>query len=181
MGLHFFVATSKGDLIDNPRHLKKKEKYLKRVQSQLSRNKNGSKNRDKARKKLAKLHQKVSDQRKDFLHKISYNLVKENDIIIAEDLKIKNMTKNHRLAKSIHDAGWGKLLAFIEYKAQKQGKVFLKVPSNGTSQTCICGTDVPKDLSERVHTCPKCGLTENRDIISAKVIELRGLQLLATA
>ncbi|MFZ5639771.1 MAG: RNA-guided endonuclease InsQ/TnpB family protein [Bacillota bacterium] len=91
------------------------------------------------------------------------------------------MTKNHRLAKSIHDAGWGKLLAFIEYKAKRHGKVFLKVPANGTSQTCICGTDVPKDLSVRIHTCPKCGLTENRDIVSAKVIELRGLQFLATA
>ena len=107
--------------------------------------------------------------------------MKENDTIIAEDLKIKNMTQNHRLAKSIHDAGWGKLLAFIEYKAKKQGKVFLKVPANGTSQICICGTEVPKDLSVRVHTCPKCGLVENRDVVSAKVIELRGLQLLAAA
>jgi len=181
VGLYIFVATSKGELIDNPRHLKNKEKYLKRVQRRLSRKKKDSKNRDKARKKLAKLHRKVSDQRKDFVHKVSYKLVKENDTIIAEDLKIKSMTKNHRLAKSIYDAGWGKLLAFIDYKAKKQGKVFLQVPSRGTSQTCICGTDVPKDLSVRVHTCPKCGLVENRDVVSAKIIELRGLQLLATA
>jgi len=181
VGLNIFVATSKGELIDNPRHLKNKEKYLKRIQRRLSRKKKGSKNRDKAKRKLAKHHRKVTDQRKDFLHKVSYKLVKENDTIIAEDLKIKNMTQNHRLAKSIHDAGWGKLLAFVEYKAKKQGKVFLKVPAKGTSQTCICGAEVPKDLSVRVHTCPKCGLVENRDVISAKVIELRGLQLLATA
>lgn len=181
VGLNSFVATSNGELIDNPRYLRKKEKYLQRIQRQLSRKQKGANNRQKAKDKLAKAHLKVSNQRKDFLHKTSHALVKHNDIIVAEDLEIKNMVRNRRLSKSIHDASWGKLLAYIGYKAQKTGKRFIKVPPNGTSQTCTCGADVPKDLRVRVHTCPKCGYTDNRDIVSAKVIELRGLQLLAAA
>lgn len=181
VGLTSFAATSDGELIDNPQYLRKKEKYLKRMQKQLARKKLGSKNRRKAKKKLSKAHQKVADQRKDFLHKVSYSLVKYNDIIVVEDLQIKNMIRNNRLSKSIHDAGWGKLLTYIEYKSKRQNKRFIKIPANGTSQTCICGAGVPKDLSVRVHTCPKCGYTDNRDIVSAKVIEIRGLQLLSAA
>ncbi len=168
VGLNTFVATSEGALIDNPKHLRKKEKYLKRVQRQLSRRQKGSRNRHKTKKKLSKTHLKVANQRKDFLHKISNALVKQNDIIIAEDLLIKNMVRNSRLSKSIHDAGWGKLITYIEYKAKKNGKNFIKVPPNGTSQTCICGADVPKDLSVRVHTCPKCGYTDNRTLFQPK-------------
>lgn len=181
VGLNSFIATSTGELIDNPRYLRKKEKYLKRIQRQLSRKKKGSKNRQKTKNKLSKAHLKVSNQRKDFLHKTSHKLVKRNDIIVAEKLQVKNMTKNHRLAKSIHDASWGKLLDYIEYKAEKNGKRFIKVPPHGTSQTCICGAETPKDLSVRVHTCPKCGYTDDRDIVSAKVIKLRGLKMLTVA
>ena len=168
VGLNTFVATSAGELIDNPKYLRKKEKYLKRRGRQLSRKQRGS-------------HLKVTNQRQDFLHKVSHALVKKNDIIVAEDLQIKNMVRNSRLSKSIHDAGWGKLLTYIDYKAHKNGKRFIKVPPKGTSQTCICGANVPKDLSVRVHTCPKCGYTGDRDIVSAKIIELRGLQLLSAA
>ncbi|PKM80779.1 MAG: transposase [Firmicutes bacterium HGW-Firmicutes-14] len=181
MGLSSFVATSDGQLIDNPRHLKKKEKHLKRIQRQLSRKQKGSKNRLKAKNKLSKAHLKVANQRKDFLHKTSNTLVQQYNIIIAEDLQVKNMTKNHCLAKSIHDAGWSRFLSYLEYKAKKHGKRFIQVPSNNTSQLCICGADVPKDLSVRVHTCPKCGYTDNRDVVSAKVIESRGLRLLSAA
>ncbi len=181
VGITALVATSDGEIIDNPHHLKKKEKYLKRVQRRLSRKQLSSKNRQKDKKKLSKLHQKVSNQRRDFLHKTSSALVNQNDIIIAEDLIIKNMAKNKRLSKSIYDASWGKLLTYIEYKSKRQGKRFIRIPAGGTSQTCICGASVPKDLSVRVHTCPKCGYTGDRDIVSAKVIEMRGLQLIAAA
>jgi len=85
------------------------------------------------------------------------------------------------VTKSIYDASWGKLLTYIEYKSKRQGKRFIKIPPGGTSQTCICGASVPKDLSVRVHTCPKCGYTGDRDIVSAKVIKMRGLQLIAAA
>jgi len=119
---------------------------------------------------LAKKHLKVSNQRKDFLHKVSYSLVKNYDLIAAEDLKVKNMVKNHHLAKSIADAGLSRLLAYIEYKAQRYGKTLVKVPPHGTSQTCTCGAAVPKTLAIRVHNCPICGLIENRDVVSARVI-----------
>ncbi|MFA5882023.1 MAG: RNA-guided endonuclease TnpB family protein [Eubacteriales bacterium] len=181
VGITALVATSDGEIINNPHYLKKKEKYLKRVQRRLSRKQLTSKNRQKDKKKLSKLHQKVSNQRRDFLHKTSSALVNQNDIIIAEDLIIKNMARNKRLSKSIYDASWGKLLTYIEYKSKRQGKRFIRIPAGGTSQTCICGASVPKDLSVRVHTCPKCGYTGDRDIVSAKVIEMRGLQLIAAA
>lgn len=121
VGITSFVATSEGEMIDNPHYLEKKEKYIKRQQHRLSRKQLGSKNRQKAKKKLSKLHQQVSNQRRDFLHKTSSALVKQNDIIAAEDLMIKNMARNKRLAKSIHDASWGKLLTYINIRLK--GKV----------------------------------------------------------
>lgn len=181
VGLSTFVATSEEEKIENPRHLRKREKYLKRMQRRLSRKQKGSQNRNKAKRKLAKQHLKISNQRKDFLHKVSCNLVLNNDVIIAEKLQIKNMVKNGKLAKSISDAGWSKLLELIKYKAQRYGKQFIQVPPNGTSQTCICGATVPKTLAVRVNTCPECGLIGNRDIVSAKVIKQRGMLALESA
>ncbi|MDA8213409.1 MAG: transposase [Clostridia bacterium] len=181
MGLNSFIATSEGELIANPRYLRKTEKYLKRMQRQLSRKQKGSKNRRKAKGKLAKKHLKVANQRKDFHHKLSNHLIKEQDLIAAEDLAVKNMARNHRLAKSIADAGWSQFLRYLEYKALKYGKRFVKVPPHGTSQTCICGAGVPKTLADRVHYCPECGLTGNRDIVSAKVILKRAQELAAVA
>ncbi len=104
------------------------------------------------------------------MHKISYRIVQKYDLIAVEDLAVKNMVKNHRLSKSISDAGWGKFLDYLEYKSQKYVKTFVKVPPGGTSQTCVCGAHVPKDLSVRVHKCPECGLTADRDVVSAMVI-----------
>ncbi|WP_238457010.1 RNA-guided endonuclease InsQ/TnpB family protein [Desulforamulus putei] len=106
-------------------------------------------------------------------------VVKRYKYIFVEDLKIKNMAKNKKLAKSIHDAGWSMFGNFLEYKAVQKGKVFLKVPPQGTSQECLCGASVPKDLSVRIHRCPICGLVEPRDLVSAKLIERRGLAMIA--
>ncbi|MCL6576490.1 RNA-guided endonuclease TnpB family protein, partial [Kyrpidia sp.] len=120
--------------------------------------------------KVTRLHDKIANQRKDFLHKISHGIVQKYDWIAVEDLSVKNMMKNHHFSKSIADAGWSKFISYIEYKAKKFGKVLVKVPPAGTSQTCVCGHPVPKDLSVRIHQCPHCGLTADRDVVSAMVI-----------
>lgn len=179
MGLEYFAVLSDGTFIKTPKHYRKAEKNLAKLQRQLSRKKKGSNNRGKAKVKVAKLHAKIANQRKDFLHKESIKIVKNYDIIIMEDLKIKNMVNNHRLAKSIHDAGWGQFSAYIGYKSNKFGKTHLKVPPHGTSQTCLCGASVPKDLSAKVHRCPVCGLVEQRDLVSAKLIKRRGIAFVA--
>ncbi len=175
LGLIHFAAYSDGTLVPNPRYLRQYEKRLKRAQRQLSHKKKGSHNRGKAKAKLAHLHRKVANQREDFLHKVSVDLVRNYDLIVMEDLKINNMAKNHKLAKSIMDAGWGTFQTLVEYKAKKFGKKFMLVNPAGTSQTCVCGAAVPKDLKVRVHKCAACGLVEDRDVVSARVIEKRGL------
>jgi putative transposase len=177
-GIHSIAATSEGELYNNPKWLNKTEKRLKRLQRQMSKKKKGGKNRDKAKKRLAKLHEKVANQRKDYLHKISYNIVKNYDIICVEELQTKNMMKNHKLAKSIANAGWGMLDTFLEYKAKKAGKTFIKVDPAYTSQRCSrCGEIVEKDLSVRVHKC-KCGLEIDRDVNAAINIKYDGLKQL---
>lgn len=170
VGLLTFAALSDGTKIENPRYFRKSEKRLARLQRRLSRKKKGSKNRGKAKAKMARIHAKIANQRRDFLHKASYSIVKNYDFIAVEDLQVKNMVQNHHLSKSIADAGWGTFISFIEYKAKKFGKVLVKVPPAGTSQICVCGYPVPKDLSVRVHKCPHCGLTADRDVVSAMVI-----------
>ncbi|ATY84589.1 transposase [Kyrpidia spormannii] len=170
VGLLTFAALSDGTKIDNPKYFRKSEKKLARLQRRLSRKKKGSNNRGKAKAKVTRLHDKIANQRKDFLHKISHGIVQKYDWIAVEDLSVKNMMKNHHFSKSIADAGWSKFISYIEYKAKKFGKVLVKVPPAGTSQTCVCGHPVPKDLSVRIHQCPHCGLTADRDVVSAMVI-----------
>jgi putative transposase len=144
-GINSIAATSSGELYKNPKWLQKAEKKLKRLQRQLSRKKKGGNKRNKAKKKLAKLHEKVANQRKDYLHKISYSIVKGNDVICVENLRVKSMMKNHKLAKSIANVGWGMLDTFLEYKAEKEGKLFIRVNPAYTSQTCSkCGRIVKK-------------------------------------
>ncbi|WP_003542066.1 RNA-guided endonuclease InsQ/TnpB family protein [Desulfotomaculum nigrificans] len=179
VGLEFFAVLSDGTFIETPKHYRKVEKKLAKLQRQLSRKVKGSNNRGKAKAKVAKLHAKVANQRKDFLHKTSLSIVKRYKYIFVEDLKVKNMAKNKKLAKSIHDAGWSMFGSFLEYKAIQKGKVFLKVPPQGTSQECLCGASVPKDLSVRIHQCHVCGLVQPRDLVSAKLIERRGLAMIA--
>lgn len=160
---------------------KKSEKKLKKAQRQLSRKKKGSNNREKQKKRLAKLHEKVANQRRDYLHKISYNIVKNNDIICIEDLQVKNMMKNHKLAKSIANAGWRMLDKYLQYKAEKERKIFVKVKPAYTSQRCSrCGKIVEKDLSVRVHKC-ECGLEIDRDVNAAINILREGLRHLGIA
>ncbi|QTH40016.1 transposase [Cohnella sp. LGH] len=109
------------------------------------------------------------------MHKQSYRIVQSHDLIAAEQLKVRKMIRNRRLSKSISDAGWRKFIAYLSYKAKRQGKRFVQVPAHGTSQTCVCGVDVPKTLAIRLHECERCGLVQDRDIVSAKIILQRVL------
>ena len=175
VGLLTFAALSDGTKIDNPKYFRKSERKLARLQRRLSRKKKGSNNRGKVRTKVTRLHDKITNQRRDFLHKTSYGIVKKYDLIAVEDLSVKNMMKNHHLSKSIADAGWGKFVDYLRYKCLKYGKTFIKVSPGGTSQTCVCGAHAPKDLSVRIHNCPVCGLIADRDVISAMVILQRAV------
>ncbi|KWX81349.1 transposase [Paenibacillus riograndensis] len=179
VGLRTFAALSDETKVDNPQHLRRAEKRLRRAQRRLSRKQRGSCNRQKAKRKVAKIHQKVARQRNDFLHKQSYRIVMKHDLIAVEQLKVKNMLRNRRLSKSIADAGWRKFMTYLSYKAERQGKRFVQVPAHGTSQTCICGADVPKTLAIRLHECKRCGWVQDRDIVSAKVILQRALKISA--
>ena len=117
---------------------------------------------------LAKQHEKVANQRKDIAHKVSARLIRENDLIAHEDLRVTNLVKNQCCAKSIHDAGWSMLFAFLRYKAESAGRVVTAVPPAFTSQICSgCGQLVPKKLSERWHNCPHCGFSIQRDVNAA--------------
>ena len=164
VGLMAYYTDSEGHTIENPRHYRKAEQKLKRLQRQLSRKKKGSKNRKKARKQLAKAHLKVQRQREDFARKQANALVSSHDLIAYEHLQIRNMVKNHHLAKSIHDAGWGTFLAWVKYYAAMHAIPLIAVAPQYTSQQCSdCGTLVKKSLSVRTHMCPGCGVVLDRD------------------
>lgn len=175
VGIEKFAALSDGSLIENPKFLRKSEAKLKREQRKLSRRKRGSNSRKKQKTKLAKIHRKIKNQRNDFLHKESTKLVRNYDTIVFEDLKIKNMVKNHHLAKSISDASWSRFIEYTTYKAVSAGKKVILVNPRNTSQICSnCGKPVPKGLSVRVHKCPHCGLVLDRDVNAAINILRRG-------
>jgi putative transposase len=175
MGLISLVATSDGDLIEPPKTYKNSERRLKRLGRQLSKKKLRSKNWYKSKARLSKLHRKVANQRKDFIYNLSRNIVNKYEVVAIEDLKISNMQKNHKLAKSIGDAGWGEIKRTLGYMSKMSGGNVILVNPNGTSQTCPnCGGEVHKTLSDRVHNCPKCGLVIDRDIASAMEIRNRG-------
>ena len=175
VGLASFYTDHEGNKVDNPKFLKKSEKRLKRLQRRLSKKKKGSKNRQKARQRLAKAHLKISRQRKDFAVKLARCVVRSNDVIAYEDLRIKNLVKNHCLAKSINDAAWYQFREWIEYFGVKFGKITIAVPPNYTSQNCSnCGEIVKKSLSTRTHQC-KCGCVLDRDENAAINILKKGL------
>ncbi len=174
VGLESLLTLSSGEQLKSQKFYRKSEKKLVKVQRELSRKKKGSANRKKQMIKVAKVHRKIRNQRKNANHIISRRLVKTFDYIVFEDLQIKNMVQNHHLAKSILDAGWGQIIRFTAYKAEYAGKTIELVDPYYTSQTCLCGHHVPKKLSVRIHICPKCGLILNRDYVSAILIEKRG-------
>jgi putative transposase len=169
LGLSSLVTLSNGEKIEPPKFLRKSEKKLKREQRRLSRRKKGSQNQRKQVTKLAHIHRKIRLQRSDFNHKLSRTLVNRFDVIGFKNLRIPNMMKNHRLSKSIADAGWGQLRVFTSYKAEEAGKRVETVDSYGTTRDCSrCGFHVPKPPSVRVHECWNCGLILDRDWNAAR-------------
>jgi putative transposase len=178
VGITSLIATSDGDKITNPKHFKRLKKKLKREQKVLSRKQKGSRNRQKARLKVAGVHRQISDSRKDFLHKLTTQLVRENQTIVVEDLAIKNMVKNQKLASSISDASWGELIRQLDYKCRWYGRELIKIdrwfPS---SKRCgSCGHIVDKmPLNIREWECPGCGVSHDRDINASKNILAAGL------
>lgn len=179
VGLENFATLSTGEIVDNPRFLRQAERKLKTAQRRVCRRKRGGTNRRKAVKLLSKKHLKVSNQRKDFCHKLSNQLVKEFDIIAVEDLNIQNMVKNHHLAKSISDAAWGTFTRILSNKAENAGKSMVKVSAAYTSQDCSrCGHRVRKTLATREHRCINCGLVLQRDHNAAHNILGRADRLL---
>ncbi|MCB2288549.1 IS200/IS605 family element transposase accessory protein TnpB [Clostridium sp. CS001] len=172
LGIKDFAITSDEEIFSNPKHLKKSEKRLGKLQKDLSRKQKGSNNRRKAKVKVAKLHEKIANQRKDFLHKVSTQLIRENQTIVIEDLKVSNMIKNHKLAKSIADVSWSEFRRMLEYKAKWYGREIIVAPSNyASSQLCSsCGnkSSQTKDLSCRTYICRVCGMIMDRDINASK-------------
>jgi len=177
VGLSHFYTDSDGQTVANPRHLRKSEKSLKRLQRRLSKTKKGSKNRAKFRNKLARKHLKVARQRKDFAIKTARCVVMSNDLVAYEDLKVRNMVRNRHLAKSISDAAWTQFRSWVEYFGKVFGVVTVAVPPHYTSQNCSnCGKVVKKSLSVRTHTCLHCGHTQDRDHNAARNILEKGLR-----
>lgn len=180
VGLVAFATLSDGEKIENPRFFRKSERKLKRAQRQLSRCQRGSRNRRKAVRHVARVHERVAAQRKDFAHQQSRRLVNRFDLIGFEALNIKGLAGS-RLAKSVHDAAWGMFTRFVAYKADYAGKHAIPVNPSGTSQECpSCGAVARKSLSERTHAC-SCGLTIDRDEAAARVILARALRVVGAS
>lgn len=179
VGLKVYYTDSEGQSVENPRYYRRAEKRLKRLHRQVSRKAKGSANRKKARKRLAKASLTVQRQREDFARKTANALVTSSDLLAFEDLKIRNLVKNKHLAKSIHDAGWGKFLQWVKAYAAMHEIPCIAVAPHFTSQNCSgCGTKVNKSLSVRTHICPSCGLVLDRDENAAKNILQKALRTL---
>lgn len=170
LGLKHFVIASDGIKIENPRFLRKRETKLTREQRRLSRKKKGSNNKERQKLNVAKVHEKIANRRNDFLHKLSTKLIRENQIIGLEDLNVKGMLKNHKLAKSISDVSWSRFVSMLKYKAEWYGREIRQIdrffPSSKICHHCGCINDDLK-LSDRIWTCPDCNAELDRDINAA--------------
>jgi putative transposase len=181
VGLKALLTLSNGAQIQPPKFLRESEDKLTQEQRRLSRKKIRSHNRNNQRIVVAKVHRRIRNQRKDFAHKTSRKLVNEYDHIVFEDLQIRNMVKNHHLAKSISDAGWSQLQQFTTYKAEYAGKMSEFVIARGTSQECcICGNTEIMTLADRVFRCSNCGNVKDRDHNAAINIESRSMYIVGT-
>ncbi|MGW5697282.1 RNA-guided endonuclease InsQ/TnpB family protein [Streptomyces asiaticus] len=182
LGLGHFAVLSDGRKVDSPRFLRRAEKRLKKAQRALSRTEKGSRNRDKARVRVARAHARVADARREFHHRLSTRLIRENQAVAVEDLAVKGLART-RLAKSVHDAGWSAFVSMLEYKATRYGRTFIRIGRfEPTSQVCSrCGMkDGPKPLHVRVWTCGACGAVLDRDINAAvNVAKAAGLAVTA--
>lgn len=183
LGLKEFYTDSNGNTVENPRYLRKSEKRLKKAQRKLSKRfqkgKKQSNNYHKQRKRVAKLHLKVSRQRKDKAIKNALALVQSHDLVVYEALKVSNMVKNHKLAKSISDASWYQFTIWVNYFAKIHKITCIAVPPHFTTIDCsVCGTKVEKTLSTRTHQCQRCGTVLDRDRNAAINILKKGLQYL---
>ena len=179
LGIKDFVITSDGGKYKNNRYTKKYQRKLKQAQQHLSKKQKGSRQYEKQRLKVAEIHEKIANCRADNLHKVSTELVNQYDIICVEDLNVKGMVKNHRLAKHIADASWGAFVQFLSYKCELNDKVLVKIgryyPSSQSCNECGYVNKTVKDLKVREWTCPHCGCIHDRDVNAAKNILKEGL------
>ena len=182
LGIKSMVTLSTGETVGNPKYFAKDEKKLAKAQRRHARKKKGSKNRQKARLKVAKIHARVADRRRDYQHKLSTRIVHENQVMCVESLAVKNMVKNHSLAKAISDVGWGEFVRHLEYKARWYGRTLVKIdqwyPSSKTCHACKHVLDsLPLDIREWV--CPACGVAHDRDTNAALNVLAEGLSVTA--
>ena len=183
VGIKTFLTDSNGNKVENPKYLEKSAKKLKRAQRKLSRKVKDSNNRNKQRIIVARIHEKITNQRQDFLYKQAKKLLDENQVICVEDLAVKNLMHNHKLARSIASTSWSKFFNILQYKASWSDKTIVKVPRfYASSQICHCcgykNKDV-KDLKIRQWTCPVCNATHDRDINASINILRKGMEMIS--
>jgi putative transposase len=182
LGLKSMVITSDGHTFGNPKFFAKDEKKLARAQRRLSKKHKGSKNRQKARRKVAKIHARIADRRRDYQHKLSMKLIRENQVVCVESLQVKNMIQNHCLAKAISDVGWGEFVRQLDYKAQWYGRTLVKIDKfYPSSKRChYCGHVLDSlSLDIRHWVCPECQMAHDRDVNAAKNVLAAGLAVSA--
>jgi putative transposase len=183
LGLTIYIQCSDKNKIDKPRFFKEEQASLAKAQRKFSKfpEKVWSKEKQKAKLIIAKIHERIKNKREDFCHKASNDLIKKYDLIIHEALNVKSMIEQKKWSKSISDASWGTLIDFLTYKAENAGKEIRSVDPRGTSQRCSqCGHTVKKDISVRIHDCPYCGFKTSRDHNSSLEILRLGMQPFAT-
>lgn len=183
LGIKDLCITSDGKKYKNPKTIKKYENKLAKLQRQLAHKKKGSNNYYKKKKQIALCYEKIRNTRKDYLHKVTHEIISENQVVVSENLQIKNMVKNHHLAKAISDVSWYELTRQLEYKAKWNGRKYIKIDTFYASSQlcCVCGYQNPdtRDLSVRGWICPECGTKHDRDINAAKNILAEGLRHIA--